>query len=427
MSKIPFANMFIQRAMGLSLEGDDLIVTIIHKRFIRYSHETVYIKDFVSKDPLQLELVFSSLKKFQGEIILSWPREYAIVREIQYPHSNLKEFKEALGYQLDSFIPFSNEDVYFDVHFDSHSLSQSRQDTKVFIVAVKKVELDPILSKLRTLEVTPARVIISPFAFLPVFRECEGLIALVHKNTENYSLNLYANNHLVSSSIIQTEAELINRIKVNPPDEIGFVNIDNGRSFPEMSHISSRTLDDNSESHGAALYGLSDYSCDLSLIKSQKRRLNPQITLMCFLVGALIFFAFLIPYIQKVNNTAALKTVNTQIQSIKKDVFAMEKLRERIGILDEAVNKINEIKIKHTPRIDAILELAKVLPYDAWIKAITFEKNSFEIEGDAVSSTNLIPILENSPIFSGVGLTSPVTKTQNGREKFRIRVNIKNS
>jgi hypothetical protein len=36
----------------------------------------------------------------------------------------------------------------------------------------------------------------------------------------------------------------------------------------------------------------------------------------------------------------------------------------------------------------------------------------------------LIPILENAPLFSGVGLTSPVTKTQSGREKFRIKGNI---
>jgi Tfp pilus assembly protein PilN len=72
------------------------------------------------------------------------------------------------------------------------------------------------------------------------------------------------------------------------------------------------------------------------------------------------------------------------------------------------------------------LELAKTLPNDAWAKAISITDNQFEIEGDATSSTNLIPILENSSLFSSVGLASPVTKTQSNREKFRIKGNISN-
>lgn len=103
---------------------------------------------------------------------------------------------------------------------------------------------------------------------------------------------------------------------------------------------------------------------------------------------------------------------------------AVEKLQDRIAVLDRAVDNVNKIKEDYIPRIDVILELAKVLPNDAWVKSLTIVENSFEVEGDAVSSTNLIPILENSPLFSGVGLASPVTKTQSGREKFRIKGNI---
>ena len=95
-------------------------------------------------------------------------------------------------------------------------------------------------------------------------------------------------------------------------------------------------------------------------------------------------------------------------------------------MLDEVVNKVNALRGKYIPRIDVILELAKTLPNDAWAKGITIMDNAFEIEGDAVSSTNLIPILENSSLFSGVGLTSPVTKTQSGRENFELKEISKN-
>ncbi len=411
--------MFSQSATGLSISGNDLIITAICKKLVKYSHETFKIKDFMLKDTQQLRHALIQRRNFAGEIILSLPRDLTIIREIDYPHANLKELREALAYQLDSFIPFGNEDVYFDIH----SLSQSRHNTKFLIVAVKKIELDTILSKLQAIEIIPSRVIISPFAFLPILGERKGSVVLVSKDTKNYSYNLFEDKNLVLSSIVKTEGELNGQIKMNLPDQILLTNVSGG-FLPDEYKIPSQSLDESSESYGAALYGLSDYPCSLSLISSSRKRLNAQTAVMCFLIGFLICFAFLIPYIQKINNLAILKTVNTQVKSIKKDVSAVEELQGRISILDKTVSKVNEVKGDYIPRIDVILELAKILPNDAWVKGITIVDNTFEVEGDAVSSTNLIPILENSPLFSGVGLTSPVTKTQSGREKFRIKGNI---
>ena len=193
MNKLPFVSMFSQRAMGLSINGNDLVITTVCRKLVKYTHETFKIKDFILKDTTQLNPSIIQREKFVEEIILSLPRELAIVREIDYPHSNLKELREALGYQLDSFIPFKNEDVYFDIH----PVSQARHETKVLIVAVKKPELDNILLKLQALEITPSRVIISPFAFLPILEEKKGTVVLASKNTSNYSYNLFENSHLV--------------------------------------------------------------------------------------------------------------------------------------------------------------------------------------------------------------------------------------
>ncbi|MGQ3686176.1 MAG: PilN domain-containing protein [Candidatus Loosdrechtia sp.] len=424
MNKTPFAILFSQKAMGLSFKGSDLIVTIIHRKLFRYSWESFICKDFTDKEYFQPDTVFLQLKKFSGPVILSWPREHTIIREIQYPNANLKELKEALRYQLDSFIPFSNDEVYYDIHFNPHSLSHAEDNTKVLIVAVKKQELDTIQMKLQTLGIIPSRVIISSFSFLPVLNVEEGPAAVIHKNTISYSYNLYENNRLVSSLIVKTKNELMQRLRNDSPAKVLLANIDSTEFLSHEDNISLQLLDDYAESHGAAQYGLLDNPCTLDLVKTHKRQRNPQIVMMCFLAGFLILFAFLIPYIQKINNSASINDINARIHSLRKDVSAVEKLHERITVLDELIGKITGIEEKYVPRIDVILELAKILPDDAWVRAVSFESNSFEIEGDAVSSTNLIPILENSPLFSGVGLTSPVTKTQGGRERFRIKGTI---
>lgn len=411
--------MFSQHATGISIHGNDLVVTTLHKKLITYSHKTDRINDFMLKDAQQLKAGLKPQMKIDGEIILSWPRGNTIVREIDFPNTNIKELKEALGYQLESFIPFNNDDVYFDIH----ALYRIGQDTKVLIVAVKKAALDHVLTKLQAIEIIPTRVIISPFAFLPLLGERKNTVVVISKEADNYVYNLYKNHYLVLSSVARTGAELMNSIKMNLPEAILLMNVAHEFPLKELA-IPMQPLADDSESYGAAFYGLSDYACDLSLVTPRKKRLNPQISLLCFLTSFLILFAFLIPYIHKINNMAILKTINTQIKSIKKDVIIVERLQERIAELDDAISRINNIKGKYIARIDILSEFSKLLPSDSWIKGITLEQNTFDIEGDAVSSTNLIPILENSPLFSGVGLASPVTKTQSGRERFRIKGNI---
>ncbi|MDR4508804.1 MAG: PilN domain-containing protein [Candidatus Brocadiaceae bacterium] len=419
MQNVPFVNMFFPSATGLSICGNDLVLTIVRKKLITYLPFTFRVKDFLLKEDFQLSHALIQQRIPVGETILSLPRSRCIIREIECPHANLKEFRDALEYQLDSFIPFTNEDVYYDIH----SLSHIGRKTNVLIVAVKKIELDSILSKLKLMEITPSRVIISSFAFLPILGENNESVAVITKNPNNYCYNIFEHGHLVCTSVVKKREGLVTHLETNAPSVIYLEGVEGNFLSAEYKE-KVRVLDEGAESYGAALYGLSSYHCGLSLIKSRNRRLNPQMTLLCFLAGILIFFVFLIPYIQKCNDLSLLQTVKTRINSVKRNVVVVDRIKERMSILEETVRNVNELREKHVPRIDAISELAKKLPDNAWTKAINLTHNTFEIEGIAESSANLIPILENSPLFSGVGLSSPVTKTRNDEESFRIKGNL---
>lgn len=416
MSRIPFVGVFSPSGTGLSLHGDDLVITFVSRKLIKLSYETFVVKDFLIKDNQQLKPILVQQKKFAGEIILSVPRELCIIREIEFPYANIKELREALSYQLDSFIPFNNEDVYFDTHL----LSRNRHNSKVLIVAVKKEALDDILSRLKALDIMPSRVIITPFAFIPLIADKRGIVAVVNKNKKDYCYSLYENSFLRSSSIVKNQDELTKQVKANASGAVFYIN--NGDTIlPEDYSVQTKRMDENAESYGAALYGVSGYPCNISLIKLKRKQRNPQISAMCFLTGFLILFIFLIPYIQKMNNLATIKMVDSTIKSLKKEIKIVENTKERMELLENTVINVDKISEKYIPRIDIILELARILPNDAWAKTIKIDNNLFEIEGDAVSSTHLIPILEDSPLFSAIGLASPVTKTQSGREKFRIK------
>ena len=150
--------MFFPKSIGLSLHGNDLIISSASQKFLKSSSESIVIEDFLLKEPLELQLVIGDHDFQTKNIILSWPRERTIVREIELPGSNIKEFKESLSYQLDSFILFPEDEVYYDIH-PSNSADYGE---KVFIFAVKKEELNTVLLKLESANLKPDRVIISP-------------------------------------------------------------------------------------------------------------------------------------------------------------------------------------------------------------------------------------------------------------------------
>ncbi len=104
--------MFFPKSIGLSIHGNDLIVSKASQIFLKSTSESTVVEGFLLKESLELKLIEVADGFHTNNIILSWPRERTIVREIELPGSNIKELKESLSYQLDSFILFPEDEVY---------------------------------------------------------------------------------------------------------------------------------------------------------------------------------------------------------------------------------------------------------------------------------------------------------------------------
>ena len=419
-------NIFFPKVAGLSLRGNDLVITKLHRRLLNASCESVEVKDFLLRDPQQVKPAFGFKKDYLVDIVLSWPREKTIIREINSPATGVKELKEALEYQLDSFFPFTNEEVYFDVY----PINVPAQGKKIFIVAVKKEELDDVLSRLTALEMMPSRVIISPLAFIPLVSEKDGKVALIYNGASAYCYNLFLDTRLISSSLYKTREDLFNRLNFDSPNEI-IIPRHGEDAKPEVKlpeglkdNVTVSFLDTTRESLGAALYSASTLPYDFSLIKPKKRRTDPQLTLLRFLTGLLIISALSIPYALRAKKREGIETVNTRIASLKGDISRVEDLIARCAKIENPINKISAMKDAYVPRLNILLEFTKVLPKNAWIRNLSISRNDLEIEGTAVSASDLIPLMENSPLFENVGLASPVLKGPDGKERFRIKGNV---
>lgn len=110
---------------------------------------------------------------------------------------------------------------------------------------------------------------------------------------------------------------------------------------------------------------------------------------------------------------------------------AVEKLQKRRGELTREITELERIAVGEAKRIDVLQELTQILPPSVWIWNLKCSGKDVEISGFADSASELIPILDKSPLFEKVEFSSPVTKererkgsTDKERERFKIKMKV---
>jgi general secretion pathway protein L len=418
--KYPLFEMFFPKSVGLSIHGNDLIISKSSQKYLRCTFESMVVKDFLLKDSLDLKLIIAAQGYQSGEIVLSWPREKTIVREIELPSSSINELRESISYQLDSFILFSEDDVYYDI-YPSQS---SEHGEKVFIFAVKKEELDGLISKLESLNISPGRIVISPLSFIPLVNNDKVMI--IDKHEDFYAYSSYIDSVLVNTSLIRNEDVLKEKIIGNKPDKVILLDNENCNINDYVNDdIKTELWDRGKESLGAAINGVSEYLDGFNVLKVKKKQFVSQSILVGILSALVIAFAFVIPGILKHKKIQAINAIDAKIKELGHDVTTASNLKGEIDSLIEAFNKLKGISNYDKPRVDILAKLTTVLPDDTWIKQLSFKRDFFEIEGIGKSGADVLTILENSETFSQVRFTSSVLKDRDGKERFKIKGNIK--
>jgi len=412
--------MFFPESIGLSIQGNDLVISKTSQIFIKPSYESTVVKDFLLKESLDLKLIIGDHGFKTRDIILSWPRENTIVREIELPGSSINDLRESLSYQLDSFILYSEDDVYYDV-YPSNSAEYGE---KVFIFAVKKEELDSILSKLDSSNLNPNRVIISPLSYAPLIND--NKVVIVEKFTDKYTFNLYAGSKLVITSLVREEDTLKKRIHENKPEDVIFL----GHDYVNVNDLVNDEMyvecwDESKQSLGAALNGLSECLNRFNVLKVKGKRHIPQYALTGILVSLVLAFVFILPGIFKSKKEQGILAVDAKLEELYPEVMISNRLRDEINSVLETADKINEVVRNKSHRVDLLAELTMAIPDDTWVKQVSFKNDGFEIEGVGLSGAKVLTLLEYSPRIDNVSFTSSVTKDKIGKEKFKIKGSIK--
>ncbi len=200
----------------------------------------------------------------------------------------------------------------------------------------------------------------------------------------------------------------------------------------------TRTVVDGADAHtmpllaiplSVALKGLRRVPLDLNLIpvalRPKKKRSKKKIAALAF-AGTLVLLTA-VSLVQNILTTQArIAELDAQLAELKAQAQAVEAMQKEIDVIEKARTEIQQIKDLTGSKLLVLEELTKIIPDDSWLTDFDFNADEKKVilSGYSTSASKLIPILEESRLFTNVKFTSPITKGAGVKENFKIEMTL---
>jgi general secretion pathway protein L len=100
-------------------------------------------------------------------------------------------------------------------------------------------------------------------------------------------------------------------------------------------------------------------------------------------------------------------------------------VEERLSHLRKAVSMVSVERQNYLSMSDLLLELTRLIPDNSWLQRITLSANELILSGMSEQASELIALLEASPLFESVRFKSPVVQDRrSGKEKFDLSLKL---
>ena len=414
----------------------------------------------------QISKFISKYHLHQDKTSISIPREKAVIRFIRLPIATKENLRKVVEYEVPKYTPFEREEVYFDYQI----LKEEKDWLHLYAVFIKKIEADPYLALLKKIGIEPISIQIPSVGALNLFYYHEGakeneISVLLDVADPFIEMNLLQGKEWQESfhlplPLEKKESKMLNTLKRSglkedlfskstffiyglDTDENLFVTLKEsgqikGAFSPPLNRIEVEreklpALQKVYASIGVPLKGLIKTRVDLNLLpvemRKKVREIGRPLSVALTFIALLLALTWGVGVYQRYSNELA--TINTEIKKRKPEVEAVEKLQKKKEELGKEVFELQKIKSGETSKIEILKELTQLIPNTVWIWNFKYNGKEVEINGFADSASDLIPLLDKSPLFEEVQFSAPVTKERQMRpegekekERFKIKAKI---
>jgi general secretion pathway protein L len=401
-------------------------------------------------------LAMNALGAPGADITLSIPKAWTIIKIAEFPSTVKDNISDVVSYEMDRLTPFSPGEVLYDFRI----LKENKERLSLLLVAVRADMINPYREALAekgfhvsrvTLNLSGAGALCShvdkcsDFVFVKVGdKEYEGAVFSDGSLANAFTGNFGSGDERTKLDTLVAEIESLagEAGKEGKSPRVMVSLKDRNSSLGEMlklrltmplrileetdMSIGLRAREVPFDAAGGAIESLRSQPRGLNLLlKGQQEREKPPITLTIILIIALIavLSVYLVAPVKIEGNR--LQEIERQITMRKDEVRKVEALKKDIGALESEISSITSFKEDRPMALAILKELTTILPKTAWLSRARITGTTVEIEGYAVTATELLPKLEGSKYLKKVEFASPTFRdARMNADRFSIKMEI---
>lgn len=456
--------MIFQTSLGIEIRANELCLVCLKasSRDIHVAAHAVYSLEGGIHGEEKTTVVSQLIKGFIKEnrispasVFLGIPRDAAILRYLEFPLAVKENLRETLGYEMEKYVPFSPEEVYFDFQIISEDKSVDR--LQLLLVVAKKQALSFVLAVSEQLGSGISGVGITTTALADYFswrskKDKVIVKSFVYTREDHIELGLVKDGKLLYSRHLPKDEGLIEAIpKALSKMRLDFISDDeplhmvlcgikkddswlaplNEADGIILHPVNLTAVQIASTSlmvaYGLALKGVRKTSMDINMLPQALRKKPSK--LKFYALFGLVLLALLSALAWGggvfLHRQWALDRLDDEIKNLASQLNKFEQIKTEKNRMEARIDYLNTLRQGGPPILEIIKELSERIPKSAWVSRFTFSEKGLEIEGEAASASQLILLLEASPMFGDVAFLSAITKARSGNERFRIGLNMK--
>lgn len=382
-----------QESLGVQIAADHLYIAHLRASFrsIRLVRGASYELD--PSQPLRQRLnaagmLLADFRKEHGigktDIFVGVPSDIVMFREIEFPLAVRENLGATLRYEMEKYVPLPPDAIRFDHQVVAEKKGSGKMT--LLLVVAKRADIDPYFDFCREI---PGGVSGLGTAATACFN------ALAHANGAG-PLGDGVADRIEQAADVKTLAEAATKL-----------------GLPDASFVSA---------FGLALRSLADAPVRINLLPAEWRRKPGRMgqytlaaLLACLLLAGLAWGGG-----HLMRQRMAEEARAAELQRLAEAVVEVDRLEKEIEALEARLDSLTALAGDKAPVLDILRELTQTIPETAWVQDFSYNENGGRIIGFADSATELIPLLEASPLFRDVVFLSTISKDRDGKERFSI-------
>ena len=120
-----------------------------------------------------------------------------------------------------------------------------------------------------------------------------------------------------------------------------------------------------------------------------------------------------------------LSWLNSEISKLQPQVEHVEQLNSRHQALLLKWELLQGQRQDIVHELEAWKELTRLVPATAWLQSLQIKDNQVTASGQAQSASGILQAINESPYFQQPEFVTAITKNNEGREVFQIRMRLR--